>query len=689
MPARCSWGTILPAELPDDFVEMRIVLHTTATTPLAVNLPFTATANEADAVPEDNALDASLILQAPGTTDLALTGTRSPAIVTRGNLVTYDLVVHNETGNANATTGVVVTLAGPAGGAVTTATWGSPATACSITGADATCSIGPMTIGGTETVHVELDTDTVTTDANGVFAATFDVDHGQSDPTTVNDRFVSTTTVAGAAPVEPLILAAAAAPVFVATGATFTYTVTVRNPNATPAVATTVRLLLPAPITPNTGTVSPGGAISGRIVTWSNVAVPAKAGNVNGLASLTVQATAGAPGALPFPSTVDGVADGNLQPDVAEEQAGVTIRPLPVLTVGDVQVDEGGEAFVPVDLAAPWVGDIAVRLQTAAGSAVDPVDFTRRTGVNAHVDIPAGETHGEFRVVTLEDALDEVNETFTVTASAPTAPATLADASGTVTILDDDAPPRVTVGDARVVEGDVGTVAVFVDVKLLEASGRPVSVTLRTRDGSARAGTDYTAATRTLAYAPGEKSHTFRVDLRGDAAIEPDEAFDVVVLGTVDATATDDTGRITIANDDVATPPVRKPLRVTASAAPLAVPRRGRVTYTVRLRNVNADVLTLTRLRACLPAGFTFIRGSTRGAIRVAPARTTCGRGRIAVTWRRTLAIGGGRSATFTFRARAGRRLGTFTTAFSGVAVAPYGVRPSGPAAPVRVRRGR
>ena len=53
--------------------------------------------------------------------------------------------------------------------------------------------------------------------------------------------------------------------------------------------------------------------------------------------------------------------------------------------------------------------------------------------------IPAGQTSGKITVAVNGDTTDEGDETFTLTLSGPSG-VTLADASGTATIRDDDAP---------------------------------------------------------------------------------------------------------------------------------------------------------------------------------------------------------------------------------------------------------
>src|SRR5207302_9050221 len=64
--------------------------------------------------------------------------------------------------------------------------------------------------------------------------------------------------------------------------------------------------------------------------------------------------------------------------------------------------------------------------------------------------------------------------------------------------------PRLTIDDLRVREGDSGTATARFTVTLSPASSRSVTVDYATADGTATAGSDYTAAAGTLSFAAGE-----------------------------------------------------------------------------------------------------------------------------------------------------------------------------------------
>ena len=63
-----------------------------------------------------------------------------------------------------------------------------------------------------------------------------------------------------------------------------------------------------------------------------------------------------------------------------------------------------------------------------------------------------------------------------------------------------------------------------------------------TADGTARAGSDYTATSGTVIFAEGEVEQTIAVPVLDDALDEPDETFTVILSRPVNATLGDDEG---------------------------------------------------------------------------------------------------------------------------------------------------
>ncbi len=115
--------------------------------------------------------------------------------------------------------------------------------------------------------------------------------------------------------------------------------------------------------------------------------------------------------------------------------------------------------------------------------------------------------------------------------------------------------PTLSVADASIVEGNAGTSQLSFTVTLSQAATAPVTVSYSTADGTAAAGSDYTARSGTLTFAAGETSKTITVPIIGDSAVEANETFSVKLSGASGATIGHDSATGTIVNDDVASAP--------------------------------------------------------------------------------------------------------------------------------------
>ena len=91
--------------------------------------------------------------------------------------------------------------------------------------------------------------------------------------------------------------------------------------------------------------------------------------------------------------------------------------------------------------------------------------------------------------------------------------------------------------------------AVFT-VTLSKPSGVPVTVEFSTADGSAVAGSDYTAVSGTIIFAPGVTTRTILVSTLDDAVEESTESFFVNLTAPTGAVILDNQGEATIVDDD-------------------------------------------------------------------------------------------------------------------------------------------
>jgi hypothetical protein len=224
--------------------------------------------------------------------------------------------------------------------------------------------------------------------------------------------------------------------------------------------------------------------------------------------------------------------------------------PLPSISINDVTVTEGnaGTITTTFTITQDSRGKSSVRFSTAQGTASSPDDFLSRTG---KLRFAGGHRKNKVAITIVGDTLDESNETFFVRLSSPVG-ATIADAEGTGTITDNDAPPSASsVATVTVPEGNSGdTPFASIDVTLSAPSGRLVSVDYTTVDGSASGGNDFDLTAGTLEFPAGQTAGSVTVRVLGDDAAEGDETFDVDLANPVNATLGAHPTVITIQDND-------------------------------------------------------------------------------------------------------------------------------------------
>src|SRR5205085_752285 len=148
---------------------------------------------------------------------------------------------------------------------------------------------------------------------------------------------------------------------------------------------------------------------------------------------------------------------------------------------------------------------------TANGTATVGSDYVAATG---SLSFAAGVTTRALSVTVNGDTINEASEGFVVNLS-NASNATLGDAQGAGTIVDDDAAPSLFIGDVSVTEGDAGTVTATFDVQLTAASGQLVTVDWATANTSAIAPGDYVAGSGSLSFPAGTTARTVSVTVNG------------------------------------------------------------------------------------------------------------------------------------------------------------------------------
>ena len=112
-------------------------------------------------------------------------------------------------------------------------------------------------------------------------------------------------------------------------------------------------------------------------------------------------------------------------------------------------------------------------------------------------------------------------------------------------------PLTISVAGSSVVEGDTGTSTLIFTLTLSQASFLPISVNVATADGSATAGSDYTAVNQTITFAPGQTTATVSVAIPTDTTNEVNETVRLVLSNpTNGAQLLNQEASGTITNDD-------------------------------------------------------------------------------------------------------------------------------------------
>ena len=109
-------------------------------------------------------------------------------------------------------------------------------------------------------------------------------------------------------------------------------------------------------------------------------------------------------------------------------------------------------------------------------------------------------------------------------------------------------PPAIAISDATVQEAE-GAVLVFT-ATLSHASSRAVTVDYATSDGTAVAGSDYTAASSALTFNAGDTSQTVQITVLTDSEDESQETLTLTLSNPSQATLDDATGTGTIENGE-------------------------------------------------------------------------------------------------------------------------------------------
>ena len=227
-------------------------------------------------------------------------------------------------------------------------------------------------------------------------------------------------------------------------------------------------------------------------------------------------------------------------------------NPAPTVSVNSVSATAplGGtiDADFTVTLSGPSALPVTVNFATANGTAQAGEDYTPASGI---LTFAPGVTSQTIAVSILGQSANKSTQTFTLNLSNP-ANATLGTSQGVGTILNTIAAPTVSASDASATVGPFGGALAIFHVTLSAPSGQTVTVPYATADGTAIAGTDYTATSGTLTFQPGQIDQTVTVPVLASSQFKPDETFTLNLTAPTGATLGQAQGTATIHDTNAA-----------------------------------------------------------------------------------------------------------------------------------------
>ena len=259
----------------------------------------------------------------------------------------------------------------------------------------------------------------------------------------------------------------------------------------------------------------------------------------------------------------------------------------PTISIDDLSVSESAAtAQATVRLTRPAYDEVTLRYGTAAGTAIATRDYTAQSQVA--VTIPAGATTATVAVPILADDVYEADESFFVDLSDPAVAELGSDTRAVITIVDDDSPPALSVGDAQAVSESAGPL-VFT-VTRTGSTSLSATFSWSTADVTAEAGSDFTAASGTVTIPAASSSAELQVQLVSDSVAEDDETVAVTLSTPINAVIIDGSATGVILDDDQTA--ARTP-GVVVDPSALTVTEGGDGSYTVELSSQPAADVTV------------------------------------------------------------------------------------------------
>ena len=289
---------------------------------------------------------------------------------------------------------------------------------------------------------------------------------------------------------------------------------------------------------------------------------------------------------------------GEVGVSAATAQATIEDKGAVTVSVKAAQASEGDSVAFAVELSGAVSSEVRVSYETSADTGANPAAGTDYTAVSAtELTFRPGEALRQtVTVATVEDELNEADETFKVTITAPdpeVAGVSLGDAEAVGTITDDDGLTVSVAGPgANVEEGQTATFTVTVT----GTSTTAVVVSYEVDTGaSTAAAADYTAPSETeLTISAGVASGTIQIVTNTDTVLEPDETLVLKLTaastaGEVGVSTTAATAAATIEDKGTVTVSVRDAQASEGESVQFVVELTGAVSSEVKVSYATSD----------------------------------------------------------------------------------------------------
>jgi hypothetical protein len=223
-------------------------------------------------------------------------------------------------------------------------------------------------------------------------------------------------------------------------------------------------------------------------------------------------------------------------PGLVAEASATPLPGQPAITVDNVQKNEGDSGPTSFDFAVHLSEAVPFPVTfhyktVASGNATAGSDYVTTADV---LTIPENETAATITVLVNGDRFVEGRESFALNVASQTTngdtPGIAMPSQDAQGFIQNDDVIHWQVGAAQVAEGDDGTAHLLFPVSTGGVTSYgDISAHYATADGTATAGTDYTATTGNLSLSTGKDHGVIDVPVTGDMAAEPNETLTVAL----------------------------------------------------------------------------------------------------------------------------------------------------------------